>query len=455
MKHRKFTIISILGLAALTVTAGAANVSAVVQAESAVTSKAIEYSAQFDSRPGNTIDIDSVRMAPSAAEAEEVSDWSKVAGEAADRVQEALEQSSDRAIFSTIVIDERTRALVTYFTASPSTETIASARKASADIPVKVSDASRVTATQFVNMVERMYGALDPKREKIGLISPNESFTSVTLSVWPSADQNETARAVKRALHPINVIIDHGPRPVGPVDYASRWDDKSLFKGGAGLVSGTNQFCTSGFAARRNSDDAKVMITAEHCGLGALWGTAIGGNAYGEGWYRSSATDSQYMAAPAGLGYGSLIYSGGVNATATKVRKNSAYDAKVGDVIYAGGAASGGSSQKVIATDQYGIYGEGPGFLTDAVSGLRSVGEGDSGGPVFRLHTDGEYTPLGMVKGNGWAVNSLPRKMATQGSCQKGVESFSPGVARICSVRSFHINATAIEKALKVDIYKP
>ncbi|MBN9613082.1 MAG: hypothetical protein J0H64_06420, partial [Actinobacteria bacterium] len=174
-------------------------------------------------------------------------------------------------------------------------------------------------------------------------------------------------------------------------------------------------------------------------------------------WIYSNATDSQYLKAPTGLGYGALIYTGGISSSATKVRKNSAYNAKVGNDVYGEGAASGGAALTVVAVNQFGISGEGPGFQTDSDAGKRDVGQGDSGGPVIRLHTDGEYTPLGMVKGPGWKVNSSPREMTVLGLCEKGVVHWNgnPNYPRFCSKRSFHINTTAIESALGVDIYKP
>lgn len=382
-------------------------------------------------------------------------DWSDEASEASDRVQTAIRESSDHPIFSTIAIDDELQKVVAHFTSEPSQRTKDAARDASGEIPVTFAHDSLVTNEQFVALVESMYERLSPDRTKFGLISPNVANTEVWVTVWSGPNQDETARKVRQAMWPLKVHIEHGPRPMEAMNYSSRWFDTSLFKGGAALLSKTGTLCTSGFAAKRNSDGQKVMITAEHCGLGATWTTAGGGVKYGTGWYRSSSTDSQYMMAPAGTGYGSLIYSGSVDATSTKVRKNSAYNASVGDKVYTGGAISGGDSQKVVAINQFGGLGEGPGFLTDSIQGFRAVGEGDSGGPVFRLHSDGKYTPLGMIKGNGWAVNSSPRIWATQGGCQKGVIEVAPGTPRLCSVRSFHINTTAIESALKVDFYKP
>lgn len=388
---------------------------------------------------------------------EAVWSWGDEAGERADRIRRAIDASADRSTFSTMMIDNKRKAIIVYFVGEPSQEVKSEIRSVAGPIPVRISARSRATNAGVVELVERMYSEVDPERKKVGLISTNVSNTEVQVTVWSAPDQTETGDAVVKYLAPLAVKIEYSNRPASDPKLAgSRWADKSSFKGGAAIVSTNGQFCTSGYSARRKSDGAKVMISAAHCGQHYPWKTFEGGSiSFGSSWVYSLATDSMYLKAPNGAGYGSLIYSGSVAATATRVRKNSAYDPIVGNAVYSSGAASGGSALTVVAVNQWGWGGEGPGFQTDSQSGDKNVGHGDSGGPVYRLHSDGKYTPLGMIDSIGWSVNSNPKKVAASGICSKGIQIWPDQTQRECSKRSFHINATAIENALGVDIYKP
>lgn len=326
------------------------------------------------------------------------------------------------------------------------------------DLTVEFESSSLMTGPEFVAAVEAAYDQISPDRRKFGAIAPNAAYTSVTLAVWQAADTETTIEALERALAPLEVRAFISARPTqGPKDtkFSSRWSDSSPFKAGAAIqyssVDGTLG-CTSGFAAKRNSDGKKVIITARHCngskfyvpGSSALFGTT--------GATSSEKLDVRYLLPESGKTYGSTTYFRDWKSGEIRFRKNSGSDPTIDREVWASGAFSGHSRLKVVAVNTFDPDGWGPGFLTRSVSGEPTVGHGDSGGPVFSYHSDKEYTPRGMIDGVGFYFLGGTKKKVfwDQVPCSQGAQG-----GRTCSHIAFHINIDAIESALGITVYKP
>lgn len=185
---------------------------------------------------------------------------------------------------------------------------------------------------------------------------------------------------------------------IKPVAAGSRWDDQPPFYGGSVIetrefVILTGALCSTAFAVRNAANTERGVLTAKHCGeyedwytpgdehvgvsntihddndsMGIMWGTAaLGFPDFVGRIYHGSYTTSR---------------SGGISGSGLSVAD---------ELLCTGGAFSGTMcSNKVIYQDLY-FSGVGPMFVTRQTEGNAAAGNGDSGGPVYRLEPDARY----------------------------------------------------------------
>jgi streptogrisin D len=206
---------------------------------------------------------------------------------------------------------------------------------------------------------------------------------------------------------------------------ASRAVDTVPYYGGAFIVNG-NTGCTSGFGVTGNNGAATYLITAAHCGTGT-WtngaGTSIGTVVS----TRSTGRDAELILTSAGGGvYWGAAVNGDTGDPGSNTYVNVSGDAanSAGRHIGQSGSYSGTQCNcAIVAVNVTITYSEaenGVQKVTNLVEAQSTddtafMGQGDSGGPVTSLASNGSVTALGINSGistgsdlrtcKGWAYN--------------------------------------------------
>jgi hypothetical protein len=172
-----------------------------------------------------------------------------------------------------------------------------------------------------------------------------------------------------------------------------------------GYMESQDSACTTGFPVMRN-DGVFGNISADHCddGTNNPWkwgpgGTLAMGSSTGQA--DPGSTDLEIFLGTASGSFIPYIYTGNNNDSSNVLPIRGYYNAAVGDQLCYSGAYSGMvCGNEVTSTGVYNCYE----FLqcywlgtTKQVSGLPSVGNGDSGGPavVFAARADGSVGAYG------------------------------------------------------------
>lgn len=220
--------------------------------------------------------------------------------------------------------------------------------------------------------------------------------------------------------------------------YCYRMADCEPYWGGAGIRS-VYAYCSTAFAARY-PNGKEVMISAWHCAdpyEGTQWRIAdpqFGDRIYG---FTNGHRDNLDAMLITDRDYAPRVYTGAWDST-TSTYVRSAGNPTVGTFVCASGAFSGQDcALKVTRTGVY-ISGVGPLFETEQNAHIASVGEGDSGGPVFTPHSAGGVVANGVIiLGDG----------GTQGAC-RGLQ----WSGRRCFWRTYHVQVPNILSAFGVTI---
>ena len=223
-----------------------------------------------------------------------------------------------------------------------------------------------------------------------------------------------------------------------------RWDDTAPFWAGA-LIYDSGFFsdpksCTSGFSVEFPTSGFRGLLTANHCGQ-RNWGTApppyrhVGLS--GPGWTTVDAT------LVSGESYGESVYTSSGYQGNTARNVISGGDPAVGTDVIASGAGSGASTVRVYSDNGY-VYSDdgylvGPGFWTNNLYSVASIGSGDSGGPTITLPTAGARA-RGMI-------DAIDPGGTYVGSCT-GWQS----PLRTCSMHAFHVGINVILLTLGVTL---
>jgi hypothetical protein len=177
-----------------------------------------------------------------------------------------------------------------------------------------------------------------------------------------------------------------------------RYGDTSPHKGGARIWNALGGECTSGFAGE-TAGGYKVMITAAHCSLDAsgqsfynpsnIFGTSSSGLAWGN-------IDAQYMLAPSSQTYTNQIYSSSYSSSSTRDVGFAPNDPIAGSVVTVSGSFGGAHTYTSNTSLQF----WGSPYQTWGVTATATQpfeGYGDSGAPVYFVHTNGNVRPRGIL----------------------------------------------------------
>ncbi|MFE2939938.1 hypothetical protein ACFXKG_12890 [Streptomyces sp. NPDC059255] len=253
------------------------------------------------------------------------------------------------------------------------------------------------------------------------------------------ADQQLVPSAASGIDTEVPVSLEVAPEPA-PVD---RMDDSSPYWGGALMINTTgSNACTSAFGVRRNSDGTTRVLTAAHCGkTGDNWvdgGYDTMGKAEGN-W---PAYETQLINTPGGAAvwHGSVQsdQTSGSDAT-SKTVKGWAFP-EVGQQVCTSGSFSGSRCVVKVTRNNVTLNMGGlmiPGMVQAEQQGrTNAAGNGDSGGPVYGVRSDGGATATA-----SGIISAIDTNTAV--TCT-GVPT---GGGRTCAWRMFYVN---IQNAMSI-----
>jgi streptogrisin D len=277
-------------------------------------------------------------------------------------------------------------------------------------------------------------------RNRIVSAGPAADFTSLLIGLDRAPrDREHLPRATADGI-PLTYTVR------GEIEPVNRWHDTAPYWGGGALrrPSGEGyQYCTSAVKVQRNSDGRQGMLTAHHCGTNTAWSTAGGGAAYGTSDSGSAARDAAVIY---GRTYAPAVYYGPPNSN-NGVLVTKALNPGVNLDVRTEGSFSGygnlpQNTTYVTEINQYAVINgitRGPGFWTRDLWGFKSVGQGDSGGPVIWPSATGEVYAMGIISGV---------QATGQGDDCQGVTFPS----RRCGSVGFHTNVTSALSTLGLSI---
>lgn len=194
------------------------------------------------------------------------------------------------------------------------------------------------------------------------------------------------------------------------------------------------------------------MLTAAHCEFkdGVEWQTPDGDLVIGRHGSTSVCSTGGGVLNPTddGQTYDGRVYRGTwqSSSSANVISHDSAM---IDEYVFASGAMSGQHIVKVYHINDYMYVGTycgakvGPGFHTLDEQADGSVGQGDSGGPVYKYVGAYDVRPLGIIQAGDHANHSAP--------CEGYQGSFWGGTRR-CAYHSFHANIGHILNVLDLDL---
>jgi len=317
---------------------------------------------------------------------------------------------------------------------------------------------SKFLMDDYNEQVDSLVAALGKNKSLLVSAGPAEDESQVEVALLDARGLEEAKAAVIEHFAGFHVrfqiVPEKGYKELTPFGWRS---DDTPYAGGVQIYHPSINGCSTGFSANRKSDGARVMITAWHCNgtlfnyTNRIWShdsKTIGGAPSGFMSPSTNDVDAMYFSRPNGSSsFGSIIYVGSWTSSNTKLRKN-AGNPILGETLTSGGAYSGGSTQTVTRINTLsGTIGRG--FMLHDNGNERTVGRGDSGGPVHRSYSDGTYGARGIVRGQGEYKNASGDWVpSTLGACSQGIE-----ITRECSRDSFNMNIETIETKLGVTVY--
>ena len=345
---------------------------------------------------------------------------------AADRIQQLVDARQLAGFAGTEVDGD---ALVLYWHGSVPAALGKALDQVRRSVPMRVRPARYPLATLDAE-ARRLLAAYSDGAVKLTSAGPLRDYSGLEVGVDPST--TASARRAIRSKVPL-VIVDHAPAVP-----ASRWADSSPFWGGAGITRGSVA-CSTAFAAKKNSNNSEVMITARHCGVNATWNTLQGGVLYGTSNAGNNAgLDAMLLG---GRPYDGFIYVGPYTSV-SGARVSSRGNPSNGAIVCHGGAFSGEvCNTRVSGVNMYEVVGGigtiGPGFWTLHGGNIATAGPGDSGGPTYG------YTASQTIHANGIII-------AIDGNYAQTCRGYQGG--RICSIRTFSTNINSIVSAFGLTI---
>ncbi len=275
-------------------------------------------------------------------------------------------------------------------------------------------------------------------------IGTNRTFDGIDIGINTDGDQTDAAKiaAGKAAFTSTIPLKFEVAEPLIP--FRDRWDDEEPFYGGAQMDHQTHwlppryAYCTAGFSVTRD-DGSEGMLTAAHCEHedGWDWNTPDGDIEIG--YHSSTSSCSTGGGVLIGETYEDRVYRGNWESGSNAHVLSTHEDAVLDEYVFVSGGSSGQHMVKVDEIDHYEWVGNycgttvGPGFSTTDEQDDGSVGEGDSGGPVYKYIGANDVKPKGIIQAG------YP---STEEDCE-GWQGPSDD-PRVCTSRSFHSNIGAI-----------
>jgi hypothetical protein len=230
--------------------------------------------------------------------------------------------------------------------------------------------------------------SLIDRAEKAGFVpvevAPADDWSGIEVIVTPSVG---TQRALSLTG---NIPITVGVRDEAPVFLADRQNDAEPFWAGGVIARGGTPWCSAGFTAIRGGE--RMMLTARHCGTNRGWttptGTYVGMSGGGK-----ARVDAMMIR---GRSYAPVSFVCTARNCSTGRTVRGANNPLVGERV----CASGGFTGQVCAwVRDRGVIknGIGPGFILGRDDRTAIAGNGDSGGPVYRVRGDGGLGVRGMI----------------------------------------------------------
>jgi streptogrisin D len=293
-------------------------------------------------------------------------------------------------------------------------------------------------------------------------ISPKPDGTGIDVGISGLPDGISTSQA-RQLVPALNSPIPLTITPIAAPAFASRYFDVPAYWGG-GLITNpaTNLSCSNAFGVTGNNGAATYLLTAAHCGEGE-WRTGafvnppaqnVFGNTIPAG--RSTQLDAELILTPAGSA-NAVYYGSSINPPNNDVGTTSgrlvagATSNNIDDTVCTSGAFSGTICDgRILATNvtiSYVPAENGVGRVTNLVwaeklpanDSSAIAGQGDSGGPVISVRSDGKVLARGIISGidavllkpcQGWA---FPGRQ-----CSPSV--FYADVTRVMNTVGVHLN---------------
>jgi hypothetical protein len=291
------------------------------------------------------------------------------------------------------------------------------------DISIEVR-AARYSAAEIDEEARRI--SRDPRIASVGALN-DYSGLEVHVDVSYTGGLNALGRDLENGLELV-VYRD------GQHELLGRWNDISPFWSGSVMdrpvgLPGNYTYCSTAFAATRNSDTAPAMITSRHCGGNQEWHAPIGDEYVGRTAGGHSDSDSTYLTGSSS-GYSPVVYVGPYTSNQGVAINGLTIPAVGTHVCYSGGFSGAVCDNTVTAVLQY-AGGIGPGFWTENQGGRGAAGNGDSGGPV-------------LAAGSGSGLNGIGVITIGDGTREVPCEGMPGGSTRKCFSRVFATNLYSV-----------
>ncbi len=305
--------------------------------------------------------------------------------------------------------------------------------------------------------IDRISGMRQHGKITLNSIGVNDTFDGIRIGFSTPGEGTEVEK-VQAAIAEISSTMPltfEVETPLTP--FRDRWDDQDPFYGGAAMDKQVSRippgynYCSSGFAVTL-SDGSEGMLTAAHCEFedGVEWQTPDGDLVIGRHGNTTSCSTGGAVLNPTddGQTYDGRVYRGSWQS-GSSANVLSHITAMVNDRVFVSGGLSGEHLVRVYRINDYVWVGSfcgtrvGPGFHTIDDQSDGSVGEGDSGGPVYQYLGARDVRPAGIIQA-GDALNHSAPCEGYQGNGWKG--------DRKCAYQSFHSNIGAILNALDLDL---
>jgi hypothetical protein len=315
--------------------------------------------------------------------------------------------------------------------------------------------------------VLRATAASVPKGTSVSLTSAQSGYTEIEMYVSGDFAQDVKASVrttAERAAHGVPVAVTYLPPGRGVVSAVGggRAADTSPFRGGAVISSFYGSYakiCSTGMRVKRSSDGAYRMLTANHCANAShtdSWYSQSTVDPAKSGWYLgtstssySSAQDAMLLKVASGKSFSNSIYTGSYYAT-THRDVVAGWTPGTGTTAYLSGGWRGQATTTVLE-DNFAYldenYNPRIGVLYVTNSGYATNGEGDSGSPFYRVHSNGvDAIGVGLLSG---MIGGMPGAYQEPCSHQGPPESM---MGSMCGNYFVGPKINSVESALAVSV---